>query len=97
MRCRELDIFKLFEKLLRNVLEFLGNFWKYFRIFSEEFFWRIFLEDFFGGFFGKIFLGGFFGRIFLGGFFREEFFGRDYLVEINKELMFLSRFWGNFV
>ena len=53
------------------------------------------MEDFLGGFFGKIFLGGFFGRIVLGGFFREEFFGRDYLVEINKELMFLSRFWGN--
>ena len=32
---------------------------------------------------------------FLGGFFWEEFFGRNYLVEINKELMFLSRFWGN--
>ena len=35
-------------------------------------------------------MGGFFGRIFW-----EEFFGRNYLVEINKELMFLSRFWGN--
>jgi hypothetical protein len=23
--------------------------------------------------------------------------GRDYLVEVIKELMFLSRFWGNFV
>ena len=23
------------------------------------------------------------------------FFGRNYLVEINKELMFLSRFWDN--
>jgi hypothetical protein len=32
-------------------------------------------------------LGGFFGRIFW-----EEFFGSNYLVEINKELMFLSRF-----
>ena len=31
----------------------------------------------------------------MGGFFWEEFFGRNYLVEINKELMFLSRFWGN--
>ena len=31
-----------------------------------------------------------FGRIFL-----EKFFGRNYLVEINKVLMFLSRFWGN--
>ena len=36
-------------------------------------------------------MGGFFGRIFLGGFFWEEFFGRNYLV------MFLSRFWDNFV
>ena len=25
------------------------------------------------------------------------FFGSNYLVEINKELMFLSRFWGIFV
>ena len=46
---------------------------------------------------GGIFLEEFFGRFFLGGFFGEEFFGRNYLVEINKELMFLSRFWGNFV
>ena len=51
-----------------------------------------FLGNFLGGIFGRIFLGGFFGRIFW-----EEFFGRNYLVEINKELMFLSRFWGNFV
>ena len=35
-------------------------------------------------------MGGFFGRNFW-----EEFFRRNYLVEINKELMFLSRFWGN--
>ena len=27
----------------------------------------------------------------------EEFFGRNYLVEINKELMFWSRFGNNFV
>ena len=53
-------------------------------IFLEDFFWRVFL----GGFFIK----DFFGRIFWG-----EFFGRNYLVEINKELTFLSRFWGNFV
>jgi hypothetical protein len=33
----------------------------------------------------------------LGGFFWEEFFGRNYLVEINKEFMYFSRFWGNFV
>ena len=43
-----------------------------------------------GGFFGRVFWEEFFGRIFW-----EEFFGRNYLVEINKELMFLSRFWGN--
>ena len=57
-----------------------------------EIFW-IFWEDFFG----RIFLGGFFWEDFLGGFFWEEFFGRNYLVEINKELMYFSRFWGNFV
>ena len=34
----------------------------------------------------------FFWRNFFGGF-----FGRNYLVGINKELMFLSRFWNNFV
>ena len=53
----------------------------------ENFVW----EDFFG----RIFFGGFFLEDFFGGFFLEEFFGRNYLVEINKELMFLSRFWGN--
>jgi hypothetical protein len=42
-------------------------------------------------------LGEIFGRIFLGGIFWEDFIGRNYLVEIIKELMFLSRFWGNFV
>ena len=36
-------------------------------------------------------------RIFFGGFFWNEVFGRNYLVEINEELMFLSRFWVNFV
>ena len=60
------------------------------------------MEDFFGGiFFGGIFWRYFFGRIFLGGFFwedfLEEFFGRNYLVDFYKELMFLSKFWGNFV
>ena len=54
-------------------------------------FLRIFWESF-----GN-FLGGFFGSNFFGGFFCEDFFGRNYLVEINKELMFLPRFWGNFV
>ena len=58
-------------------------------IFLEDFFWRYF--------FGRIFLGRFFWEDFLGGFFWEEYFGRNYLVEINKELMFLSRFLGNFV
>ena len=37
----------------------------------------------------------------MGGFvwedFWEDFFGKYYLVEINKELMFLSRFLGNLV
>ena len=61
-------------------------------IFWEKFFGGIFITTFLGDIFweiflGRIFLGGFFGRIFW-----EEFFGRNYLVEINKELMFLSRF-----
>ena len=54
----------------------------------EELFWRIFWEDFFGRIFWEEFL----GRVFW-----EELFGRNYLVEINKVLMFLSRFLGNFV
>ena len=59
----------------------------------EEFFGEFFWVDFFGrNFFGRIFLGGFFWEDFW-----EEYFGRNYLVEINKELMFLSRFCGNFV
>ena len=53
----------------------------------------IFWEDFFE----RTFLGGFFWENFFGRDFWEKFFGRNYLVEINKELMFLSRFWGNFV
>ena len=36
-------------------------------------------------------------NVFVQGFFWKEFFGRNYFVEINKELIFLSRFWGNFV
>jgi hypothetical protein len=48
----------------------------------------IFWEDFFG----RHFLGGFFWEDYLGGLFWEEFFGRNYLVEINKELMFLQDF-----
>ena len=55
----------------------------------EEFFW----EDFFWeNFFGRIFLGRISWEDFL-----EEFFGRNYLVEIKKELMFLSRFFSRFV
>ena len=41
--------------------------------------------------------GGNFWEDFFGGFVWKDFFGRNYLVEIIKELMFLSRFWGNFV
>ena len=41
------------------------------------------MEDFFRGIFLEDFL--------------EEFFGRNYLVEINKELMFCQDFGGNFV
>ena len=100
----------IFEKLLGNFLDLFGKFCEFFRsIFWEEcfgrnvfedFFGRIFWEEFFGknflgGFFWRIFLGGFFWEDFLGGFFWEEFFGRNYLVEINKELMFLSRFWDS--
>jgi hypothetical protein len=48
-----------------------------------------------GGSFWEDFFGRIFWEDFLGGFFWEEYFGRNYLVEINKELMFLSRFWGN--
>ena len=65
----------------QNLRNFLEIFWIFVGIFWE-FFRRIFLEELFG-------------RNVLGGFFREEFFGRNYLVEINKELMFLSRIWGN--
>ena len=43
-------------------------------------------------FLGEIFRKDFFGRKILGGF-----FGVNQLVEINKKLMFLSRFGGNFV
>ena len=64
----------------------------------EEFFWRnLFGGIFLGEIFWEDFLGGFFWEDFFGRIFWEEFFGRNYLVEINKELMFLLRFWGNFV
>ena len=46
-----------------------------------------------GGSFGGIFLVESFWEDFLGGF----SFGRNYLVKIDKELIFLSGFWGNFV
>ena len=47
---------------------------------------------------GRFFLGGFFWEeYFWEEFFWKDFFGRNDLVEINKELMFLTRFWGNFV
>jgi hypothetical protein len=62
-------------------MNFLGD------IFCEDFFGRIFLSGFF--------LGGFFWEDFFERIFWEEFFGRNYIVEINKALMFLSRFWGN--
>ena len=99
VRCKELDIFKIlhiFEKMFGKVLDFLGGIFS--RIFCEDFF----LEEFFGdifldNLFWDNFFGGFFWEDFLGRIFVEEFFGRNYLVEINKELMFLSRFWGNFV
>ena len=42
-------------------------------------------------------MGGFFWEDFFGRIFWEEFFVRNYLVDFYKELMFLSRFWGNFV
>ena len=57
-----------------------------------------FIVEFFGGiFFGGIFWEIFYGRIFWGGIFWGGFFwvgflGRNYLVEINKQFMFLSRF-----
>jgi hypothetical protein len=61
LRCRELDIFKIFfEKLFGNFLDFLGEFFS--RIFFGGIFLGVFLEDFWGEFFGRIFLGGFFGR-----------------------------------
>ena len=57
--------------------------------------------DFGGEFFGRIFLGDFFLEEFFGRHFWENFLGRIYWEEfigrIDKELMFLSRFWGNFV
>jgi hypothetical protein len=53
--------------------------------------------SFLGGMFLRNFLGEMFWEDFFGRIFWEEFFWRNYLVEINKELMFLSRFWGNFV
>ena len=74
--------FQNLRNVLRNFFEFFFDFFGVF--FWEKFLGRIYWEDFLGGFFW-------------GGFFWEDFFGTNYLVEINKELMFLSRFWGHFV
>ena len=56
--------------------------------------------DCLGKLFGNFFEGSF-GRIFWEISFGSSFWGvifwRNYLVEINKGLMFLSRFWGYFV
>ena len=49
------------------------------------------MEEFFGEFFGEDFV----WEVLFGRIFGEEFFGRNYIVEINKVLKFLSRFWGN--
>jgi hypothetical protein len=76
-------------------LDFWGEFFS--RIFWRIFWGGIFSEEFFGGIFCRIFLGGFFWKDFWRGFFGEEFFGRNSLVDFYKELMLLSRFWGNFV
>ena len=48
-----------------------------------------------GIFWEKCFWRIFRGEDFFGKIFWEEFFGRNCLVEISKELMILSRFWGN--
>jgi hypothetical protein len=77
------------------------------RIFLEIF-WislGIVFGNFLGGFFGRNFFGGIFWEKFFGRIFWEDFSGRIFLGEIlweellrnNKELMFLSSFWGNFV
>ena len=86
VRCRELDIFKFFEKLLGNFLDLFGKFWEFFRsIFWEEFFGRNVFEDFLREFFWEDILGGIFGEkiwgggIFFGGYFWENFFGRIFL------------------
>ena len=50
-----------------------------------------FFENFLVRFCKGFFCGGIFWEI----FFVEDFFGRNYLVEINKELMFLQDFGGN--
>ena len=76
----------------QNLVIFFGFFWEFFR----NFFGGIYLEEFFGrNFLEGFFLGGFFWEDFFGRIFWKEFFWRNYLVEINKELMFLSRFCLN--
>ena len=101
--------YEFLEKLFGNFLDFfldfflkifLNIFWISFEIFWnffggffwKEFFWRNFSRViFWEKSFVRIFLWGFFERIFLEGF----LFLYSNLVEINKELMFLSWFWGN--
>ena len=79
--------------ILSNLRNFLENFWILGGIFLE-----FFVEKFFGRiFFVRIFLGGFFWEDFFWEDFLGGFFGRNSLQGINKELIFLSRFWGNFV
>ena len=75
-----------------HTFKILQFFWIFVGIFWGILFWRIFLEEFCEGFFGE----DFFRRNFLGGDF-ESNSGRNYLVEIKKELMFLTRFWDKFV
>ena len=66
-----------------DIFKILEMFWIFWGEFFSRIFWRYFV--------------GFFWEDFLGGFFGEEFFGRNSLVDFYKELMLLSRFWGNFV
>ena len=70
---------------------------------SKEFFENLlgnfldFLGEFFSRIFRRNFLGDIFWENFCGMICWEELFGRNYLVEINNELMLLSRFLGNSV
>ena len=71
----------------QNLRNFLKIFWIFLGMFWE-FLRRIFLKEFLW----RNFFGGIFWRIFW-----EDFLGGNHSIEINKELIFLSRFWGNFV